>query len=248
MNELSLSWVYRIKNEEEWITGGTFTKDTDYVIVDNFFHSGIGESESAISLGELFSYENNYEIGVVYSDKLFSPVTTATVVSKGKPILNWNDRMVNVNGDLYINGEHFSGGDTLPIGAIVDYDGDTVPQGYEIVAQPTYSAEEQKTGETWIDGKPIYRKVIDFGVIDEQNNNFRDHNIKNLGQVITAKAIGYTGSMYYPIPFAAVSSMFANKNVGLRVDATQVIIGVGATTDFSTHTVIAILEYTKTTD
>lgn len=103
MNELSLSWVYRIKNEEEWINGGTFIKDTDYVIVDNFFHSGIGESESAISLGELFSYENNYEIGVMYGDKLFDSIITSTTVSKGKPILNWNDKMVNVNGTLHIN-------------------------------------------------------------------------------------------------------------------------------------------------
>ena len=49
-------------------------------------------------------------------------------------------------------------GDTLPIGTIVTYDGDTVPSGYEEVN--SYSTTEVKTGDTWIDGKPIYRKVI----------------------------------------------------------------------------------------
>jgi hypothetical protein len=252
MNELSLSWVYRIRGKEDWIVGGTFEKDVDYVIVDNTYQSrkvyenGIETNE--ISLGTIFSYKETYEIGVKYGDKLFDPIITSTTVSKGKPILNWNDKMVNVNGDLYINGEHFSGGDTLPIGAIVDYDGDTVPEGYEIVAETTYSTEEQKTGETWIDGRPIYRKVIDFGLLNQQGTLYKDHNIKNLGQIVTARAIGYVDGMYYPIPFAAVSSMFSSKNIGFRVNSTQAMIGVGTTTDFYTHTAIAILEYTKTTD
>lgn len=50
--------------------------------------------------------------------------------------------------------------DSLPIGSILDYDGDTVPEGYAAIANPDYSTNETKTGEFWIDGKPIYRKVI----------------------------------------------------------------------------------------
>ena len=110
-----------------------------------------------------------------------------------------------------------------------------------------YSTIETKIG-TWIDGKPIYRKVINVGKLTQQNNNFYNHNITNLGQIVDARAIGYDGTQYYPIPFAAVSSMFSNKNVGLRVSSTQVSIGVGVTTDFQSHSAIVILEYTKTTD
>ena len=208
-----------------------------------------------------FDPKNSYDIFIGFMDELSNQGLTITApygtpagaIFKNKMALGgpYDEQLGGTQlwGDVYLNGEPFSGGgDTLPIGAIVDYDGDTVPEGYEIVAEPTYSTEEQKTGETWIDGKPIYRKVIDFGVIDEQNNNFRDHGIKNLGQVVDVRAMGYTGTQYYPIPFAAVSSMFANKNVGVRIDTTQISIGVGATTDFSTHTAIAIVEYTKTTD
>ena len=50
--------------------------------------------------------------------------------------------------------------DTLPVGTEVDYDGETVPTGWTEIADPnTYSTNEVRIG-TWIDGKPLYRKVI----------------------------------------------------------------------------------------
>ena len=50
--------------------------------------------------------------------------------------------------------------DTLPVGSEVDYNGTTIPTGWEEVDSPNeYSTEETKIG-TWIDGKPLYRKVI----------------------------------------------------------------------------------------
>lgn len=40
----------------------------------------------------------------------------------------------DVEGGIYVNGEEFhGGGDAVPVGAIVDYDGTTVPSGYEEV-------------------------------------------------------------------------------------------------------------------
>ena len=50
--------------------------------------------------------------------------------------------------------------DTLPVGAEVDYIGSIVPDGWTQV--DSYSTSEIDTGETWIDGSKIYRKVIDF--------------------------------------------------------------------------------------
>lgn len=53
--------------------------------------------------------------------------------------------------------------DTLPVGSEVDYNGTTIPTGWEEVDSPNdYSTEETKIG-TWIDGKdrkPLYRKII----------------------------------------------------------------------------------------
>lgn len=50
--------------------------------------------------------------------------------------------------------------DTLPVGTVVDYDGDEVPAGWEAAGSDDYSTEEQFTGKYWINGKKIYRKVI----------------------------------------------------------------------------------------
>ena len=52
-------------------------------------------------------------------------------------------------------------GDTLPVGTIVEFDGTTIPAGYEQVEEEKdiYSSEEVKTNKVWIDGKPIYRKT-----------------------------------------------------------------------------------------
>lgn len=83
-NELSLSWKYRIKGATDWITGGTFTKDTDYTITNNTY-----ESKGNISLGTVFDYRNVYEVGLFYADKLVDTFTSK-IVPKGFPIFWWN--------------------------------------------------------------------------------------------------------------------------------------------------------------
>lgn len=51
-------------------------------------------------------------------------------------------------------------GDPLPVGTEVDYDGEEVPDGWEVVDSPNeYSDKEIKIG-TWF-GKPNYRKVFE---------------------------------------------------------------------------------------
>ena len=60
-------------------------------------------------------------------------------------------------------------GDTLPIGSEVDFIGETVPAGWEQVSN--YSTNEINTGETWTNGKPIYRKVVTL-VGDTSTQNF----------------------------------------------------------------------------
>ena len=51
--------------------------------------------------------------------------------------------------------------DNLPIGTIVNYDGEEIPYGYEEVEDylPIYSNEEKVVG-TWVDGTPIYRSFV----------------------------------------------------------------------------------------
>ena len=53
-----------------------------------------------------------------------------------------------------------SGGEVLPVGTIVDYDGEEVPAGYEEVSDPNvYSTEEKVIGK-WIDRETYLQKSI----------------------------------------------------------------------------------------
>lgn len=145
-NTLELSWKYREKGVEAWTDGGNFTKDTDYTITENTY-----ESKGAISLGNNFDYRNIYEIAIYYKDKLIDAYTNK-IVTRGLPIFWWNkDGVYDGNNKKFLVEGEASGGDTLPIGAIVDYDGTTVPEGYEEVTNMTIS----DGGNAW--------KKVDFG-------------------------------------------------------------------------------------
>lgn len=106
-----------------------------------------------------------------------------------------------------------------------------------------YSTTEKVIG-TWIDNKPLYQKVIDFGALPNNTNKQVAHNINNLGQIV--KFSGFAGSSInaggIPIPHAVSSSPVTGF-----VDDTYVNITTTSDRTAYTRTVV-ILEYTKTTD
>ena len=70
-------------------------------------------------------------------------------------------------------------GDTLPIGSVVEYDGATIPNGWEEIQD--YSTNEIDTGKKWIDGKTIYKKVILEELTKTENSSFsKDYDVKEL--------------------------------------------------------------------
>ena len=54
----------------------------------------------------------------------------------------------------------------------------------------SYSTTEQKTGGTWIDGKPIYKITQDLGVYNG-GWFYPNHNIANIDTIIYYFAMGY---------------------------------------------------------
>lgn len=108
---------------------------------------------------------------------------------------------------------------------------------------PNYSITEQKTGGTWIDGKPIYRKVVDCGALPNNTLKTVAHNIANIGFVINLYGIASDGSEWLPLP----ASYYSNSAIGLSVDGTNISLRpyTNRTTYTSTY---VIIEYTKTTD
>lgn len=123
--------------------------------------------------------------------------------------------------------------DNIPEGAYVVLT-DDIDQNYE---SGDYSLDEVNTGNRWIDGKPIYRKVVtglsvsippDTWVSVTSSSNF-----PNLETIISAKGLANDNVML--LNFDEVQQ----NNGNLRVE-----ISLGGTRTLRT----LILEYTKTTD
>ena len=112
----------------------------------------------------------------------------------------------------------------------------------------TYSTEEQIVGK-WIDGKPIYRKVVPLNTFSNNGETTTNHNIDNLEYVINYSIHWYdtqdgawysnfkdTTGTYYIIFNGINSTVIKVKSLGGAIWSSRCINRY------------AILEYTKTTD
>ena len=111
-----------------------------------------------------------------------------------------------------------------------------------------YLEEERKTNKVWIDGKTIYRKVIDFGALPNATKKDVAHNISNLEQFIRIEGVSTRQdntkfSQSLPLVYKNIES---NYNTSLGVDVQTVSIQTKE--DRSMFNGYVILEYTKTTE
>lgn len=108
------------------------------------------------------------------------------------------------------------------------------------------STSEKQIGY-WIDGKPLYKKTIEFGALPNATTKRVDHNIANLRDIVSISGIAKdpNGNIYMPIPLSYAGGS-VQYNTDVYVNATQ--IGISATEDRSRYTAYIVLEYTKTTD
>lgn len=106
-----------------------------------------------------------------------------------------------------------------------------------------YSSNESAIGH-WIDGKTLYRKIIDLGALPNATTKTVTHNVANLDTLITLRGFAYRSSdgMRTSLPFVTNT---ASGTVDLHYYPTyiQVIAGMNRSTMVGT----AIMEYTKTT-
>lgn len=107
-----------------------------------------------------------------------------------------------------------------------------------------YSTTEVKTNKIWINGKPIYRKVIQASPISAGSMNRTAHNISNLDIFTIVYGNAYSGTSCYALTRASAGNI--NQTCEFSVDPTNVRFSCGSGVAFDSA--IAILEYTKTTD
>ena len=105
----------------------------------------------------------------------------------------------------------------------------------------SYSTSEQATGKTWIDGKPIYRKVVEKTTVSSGSTNAVNHDISNFGELVLADGYLKAGSNYYLLSRPAAGNL--NFYVELIVNSTQVQFKAGNDANFDKG--VAIIEYTK---
>jgi len=111
------------------------------------------------------------------------------------------------------------------------------------VEYPNYSTEEQQIG-TWIDGKPIYRKVIVAASITAGLNTITAPS--NIDTLVTLRGMEKeSGGAQAPIPKAHLNT-FAYQ-IGMYYSGGYIYIEVGSSLTNIT-TAYIICEYTKTTD
>ena len=107
-----------------------------------------------------------------------------------------------------------------------------------------YSTEETKTGNYWIDGKPIYRIVVDVGQLPNNTTKNVLHNISDfdtsIDYRIIAKAPASTDGRCIKI------GQYCYADESVYVDDTRVRITTK--NDLTQYYGYAIIEYTKDTD
>ena len=139
---------------------------------------------------------------------------------------------LEVKGTTQVNGEiniaDSSGNNPLPIK-------ETIQKG-EI-----YSTTETKVG-TWINGKPIYRKVINFGALPNTATKTVAHNISNLEWVINLYGIAYRSSdnAYICINNSTYNALASN----LYTNATNIVVNTYADRSGFSQSYV-VIEYTK---
>lgn len=111
----------------------------------------------------------------------------------------------------------------------------------------SYSTNETLTGGTWINGKPIYRKVVYIGSLPANTASLFSHNISNIDRVVNS-------SMTW---FDIIDNCWwsnrrwdsATIRISYNVNPTQIWIEAkGVNWSTRTNQAYVIIEYTKTTD
>lgn len=144
-----------------------------------------------------------------------------------------------IDGYIYIR--FASGPANYVVNNIQLEEGEQTGYTKSISSDGLYNYNEIRIG-TWIDGKPIYRKVIDLGYMPNNTEKTVAHNISNISTFVSVRAIAQTaGPVSLTLPNYN-GSIYSN----LYANATNVIIQTNG--DRSSFTGYAILEYTKTMD
>lgn len=109
--------------------------------------------------------------------------------------------------------------------------------------QDSYSTEEVNTGKKWIDGKPIYRRVIDDWTPSVSSSydvtSWNIDKMVNIGGFIVEVNGNILNIPYY---------VGSHDGLAIHLNNTKTSLIAIITGSYATTNVVAVIEYTKTTD
>ena len=111
---------------------------------------------------------------------------------------------------------------------------------------PAYSASEVLTAERWINGKPVYRKVVSMGALPNATAKSIAHGISDLDENLGLSGVAFNvnGDTRIPLPYVHTSTSI----VQMHMTKTTVIVTTRVDMSVSYNKSYAIIYYTKTTD
>jgi len=113
---------------------------------------------------------------------------------------------------------------------------------YDNSLDNVYSTSETDTGKVWIDGKPIYRKVITNTTPESGSVSKTIGTISNIESLVSLIGNIYNSSYgFIPIPF----NVDSNNNNKLYIDENGNVISENNNGVWQNKTIIVIVEYTK---
>lgn len=110
----------------------------------------------------------------------------------------------------------------------------------------SYSTTEQVTPFTWIDGKPIYKKTVDFGALPNNTIKHVNHGVANMSRIVKIDGIIQMSSANWSIIPLVYKGADSTYNAEFQVTTTY--IHCSTNQDRSSLSAIITIWYTKTTD
>lgn len=201
-------------------------------------------SENPVTVYYILAEPETITLNGSYDIELFEGTNNITTTDELQPNMK-----IEYYTDVMGNPGVIPDYDGLPVGSEIDFDGTStdIPTGWEETTDPeSYSTDEVKTNKTWIDGKPIYRKVVDLGFLGTQTQisygnqidimtSFGGYLYQDNGGNISL--IEYTSSLWRAITYTITSHHTMN-----------VLINRSDTFAWSDWKLKIVIEYTKTTD
>ena len=107
---------------------------------------------------------------------------------------------------------------------------------WEWLNPPMQTGVEYRTTERW-NGKPVYAKLIDFGLLPNISRKTISHNIQNVQSIVDIAATASNGAIMNDMELA-----------GSKFTANNSVIVCQSSMDQSSFTAKVLLKYTKTSD